>query len=372
MKGITKGLPVEGIGILTWYFVDGKGIIQKIETEGLYVPEVTIRLFSPQSYMTRNKSDSKYLDRHRSEFEFENGNVMTLDYHARSMLPVARAFHEDEVCKVAEGLHMCVTQDENKNLTAHQKQLLKWHFRLGHTAFDHVKWLARRGFISQEISACESPKCASCQFGAAHRKPVGRQSTYEYPKKLGGSGKIAEGDLKPGERVSVDQYESRVRGRLKTSKGKTKEHEMFCGGTIFCDHASHLIDVRHQLTLGATDTIRSKRIFERMAHSNGVKVQNYHSDNGVFTATQFRQHLEESDQDLSLSGVGAHHQNGVAERAIRTVVSRARILMLHAALRWPEMADSSLWPFALSYAAHLWNTTPRESCGGFSPLEIFS
>ncbi|MGH7954382.1 MAG: hypothetical protein ACREOZ_00315 [Gloeomargaritales cyanobacterium] len=43
LKGITKGLPVQGIGILTWYFVDDEGIIQKIETEGLYVPEMTIR-----------------------------------------------------------------------------------------------------------------------------------------------------------------------------------------------------------------------------------------------------------------------------------------------------------------------------------------
>ncbi|MGH7974269.1 MAG: hypothetical protein ACREBR_01990, partial [bacterium] len=40
LKGITKGLPVQGIGILTWYFVDDEGIIQKIETEGLYVPEM--------------------------------------------------------------------------------------------------------------------------------------------------------------------------------------------------------------------------------------------------------------------------------------------------------------------------------------------
>ncbi|MGH7954774.1 MAG: hypothetical protein ACREOZ_02315, partial [Gloeomargaritales cyanobacterium] len=178
--------------------------------------------------------------------------------------------------------------------------------------------------------------------------------------------------LRPGQRISVDQDESRVRGRLKTSRGKSKEHEMFCGGTIFIDHASHLIKVCHQVTLGATDTIRSKRLFERMSHGNGVRVDDYHSDNGVFTAAQFRHHLEEKEQGLTLSGVGAHNQNGIAERGIRTVINRARILTLHANLRWPEMADSSLWPFALSYATHLWNTTPRELCGGLSPMEIFS
>ncbi|MGH7974178.1 MAG: hypothetical protein ACREBR_01535, partial [bacterium] len=373
LKGISSGLPVQGIGILTWYFVDNMGIIQKIETEGLYVPEMTTRLFSPQSYMRKNNNDrSYYMDRHDSKFTFKDGHAMALEYHERSMLPLARGFHEHEVSNIAEEIHMCVNEDGNQNLTAHQKQLLKWHFRLGHTGFDHVKWLARKGFIPNGISACDSPKCASCQFGAAQRRTVGRHSVYDYPKTLGGSGHIKTGDLKPGDRLSVDQYESRVRGRLKTSRGKTVEHEMICGGTIFCDHASHLIDVRHQLTFGATDTIRSKRMFERMALSNGVLPKTYHSDNGVFTATQFRQHLEEFNQGLSLSGVGAHHQNGVAERAIRTVMNRARILMLHASMRWPEEADSSLWPFALSYAAHLWNTTPRASCGGLSPMEIFT
>ncbi|MGH7974205.1 MAG: hypothetical protein ACREBR_01670, partial [bacterium] len=147
---------------------------------------------------------------------------------------------------------------------------------------------------------------------------------------------------------------------------------MYCGGTIFCDHTSGLIDVRHQVSFGATDTIRSKNLFERMAASHGVYIENYHSDNGIFSSFEFRRHLENLHQGQTLSGVGAHHQNGVAERAIQTVVTRARTLMLHAALRWPETSDVTLWPMALSYAAHLWNITPRENGGGLSPLEVFS
>ena len=46
-------------------------------------------------------------------------------------------------------------------------------------------------------------------------------------------------------------------------------------------------------------------------------------------------------------------------------------MMLHAALHWPEVADTALWPMALSYAVHLWNITPREE-SGCSPLEIFT
>ena len=41
---------------------------------------------------------------------------------------------------------------------------------------------------------------------------------------------IKAGDLKPGDRISVDQYESAVLGCLLGSKGWTKEELMFNGG----------------------------------------------------------------------------------------------------------------------------------------------
>ncbi|MGH3053526.1 MAG: hypothetical protein ACRDL7_00935 [Gaiellaceae bacterium] len=181
-----------------------------------------------------------------------------------------------------------------------------------------------------------------------------------YPKKLGGIGHIRAEHLRPGDCVSLDHYETRVKGRLRSSKGREREHEMFCGGTIFCDHASGLINVHHQVTLGASDTLRSKLLFERMSANNGVHIKNYCGDNGVFASKDFRGELALQKQGLTLSGVGAHHQNGVAERAIQTVTAHARIMMLHAALRWPSTTDASYWPFALDYAAHLWNTTPKE------------
>ena len=76
-------------------------------------------------------------------------------------------------------------------------------------------------------------------------------------------------------------------------------------------------------------------------------------------------------QDLHLIRICAHHQNGVAERAIKTVMDWDRVLMLHAALRWPEVADASLWPMALDHAVFSWNKTPRMD-SGLSPDKILS
>ena len=53
------------------------------------------------------------------------------------------------------------------------------------------------------------------------------------------------------------------------------------------------------------------------------------------------------------------------------VTSCAQTIMLHAALHWPEQADVSLWPMALTYATYLWNIMPRPETE-LLPLEIFA
>ena len=71
--------------------------------------------------------------------------------------------------------------------------------------------------------------------------------------------------MKPGDTVSTDQYECRVKGRLPNTRGQEDPAKMYCGGTLFNDHASSKIDVFHQVSIGASDTLRSKGEFEQKA-----------------------------------------------------------------------------------------------------------
>ena len=103
----------------------------------------------------------------------------------------------------------------------------------------------------------------------------------------------------------------------------------------------------------------------------GIPIQQYQTDNGVYTAKDFTLELERNDQTYRLSGVGAHHQNGVAENAIKNISRKARIFMLHAALKWPDQYNKSLWPLAMTYAVHLHNHTPRRE-DGLCPIEIWT
>ena len=102
----------------------------------------------------------------------------------------------------------------------------------------------------------------------------------------------------------------------------------------------------------------------------GINVKHYHTDNGIFTKTKFMQEIESNNQIISSCGVGAHHQNSHAERAIRTVLTIARALILHA-ICWPQKTKTDYWPMATQHASYLNNILLLQSCV-FSPMEIQS
>ena len=116
----------------------------------------------------------------------------------------------------------------------------------------------------------------------------------------------------------------------------------------------------------------AKEKFELICRDNGILPQKYMSDNATaFTSRSFTAHLRELRQINSFAGAGAHHHNGVAERSIRTIMSIARTMMLHSAIHWPDLADATLWPMAVTHAVFLWNHVPSLTTG-LSPHDIFT
>ena len=45
----------------------------------------------------------------------------------------------------ASSICFCVNNKANHNLTPSQKELLRWHFRLGYIGFQHTQWLIFTG-----------------------------------------------------------------------------------------------------------------------------------------------------------------------------------------------------------------------------------
>ena len=178
-------------------------------------------------------------------------------------------------------------------------------------------------------------------------------------------------DLIPGDCVSVDQYICRDKGRLLHTAGKERDVKQYSGGFIAVDHASAFVHIDHQVSLRAGETLKCKSRLENIADGYGVQIKKYRSDNGIFTSNSWKQDCEMKHQTQEFSGVGAQHQNAVAERSIQTLSNWARAMMIHMALHWPNQADVSLWPFAMTQAAHVWNHMPKGETH-LAPIEIFS
>jgi hypothetical protein len=98
-------------------------------------------------------------------------------------------------------------------------------------------------------------------------------------------------------------------------------------------------------------------------------VQDYLTDSGTFKANKCVAHIHETQKMMHLCGNNAHHQNGVAERAIQTISNMTRANILYASMHWKDGIDASLWPLAVNHAIRIYNNTSDK---GFTPADIFN
>ena len=76
-------------------------------------------------------------------------------------------------------------------------------------------------------------------------------------------------------------------GRQPNTFGKEHSNKRLVGGTIFVDHATNFTFHNHQINLTATDTVRSKHLFETALQNYGVPIREYIADNQPFKANEW-------------------------------------------------------------------------------------
>jgi len=415
VKDISKTNIVIGIGTTLHKFnVNGEPIW--LPCLSYHLPSAEVRLFSPQTYHTLYGGHSvvkgdcveMFVGEHQLvvPIDREGANVPTVSNsavsrkeianigpHIRSALPhterkidffgswSSRNFDAwnvktvcDEFDHYAGFCGPCVASADNVNLTAAQKELLLWHWKLG-VSMRRVQELMRpqryeepsgaRGVLDPVIipriptaSSCPIPVCESSELARAkQRNPKVVKSRAIAERQ----GCISADKYLPGDFVSIDQYVVRTPGRLPNGYGRERDCNKFHGGTIFRDAASKVIRAENQVSLGAGETVTAKLRFEEwLWEQAAVRVKHYHSDDGIFNAEMFEDACKDSGQTQSFSGVGAKHQNAEAERAIQTIMSMARMFMIHSGLHWigDGSDDLSLWSFAVDHACWIYNRLP--------------
>jgi hypothetical protein len=202
-----------------------------------------------------------------------------------------------------------------------EKELLRIHQCLAHIPMARIQRLAKQGYFSPRLATCRIPLCQACVYGKLTRTPWRKNKDHQ--RKIGGE------TTAPGECVSVDQLESSVPGIIGQLKG-IPTRSRYKVATVFVDHHSNLSYVHLQISTSSEETLQAKREFELYANSFGIHIKHYHADNGRFADTLWRSDVLQKGQRLTFSGVGAHHQNGRAEKRIRDLQDMARISIIHA------------------------------------------
>jgi len=161
IQGIVGSLPICGQGIISLQVISSSGEIVNIETSTYYILELKTKLFSPQAYFHKCNDDSELIIKQSCALmqlagskEGEEFSEITFNYNQQMCLPTMRAYHNALTTTRALALNACLTDKRNQNLTAAQKLLLHWHFKIGHAGFALIKWLGTKGYFGTKGSSC--------------------------------------------------------------------------------------------------------------------------------------------------------------------------------------------------------------------------
>ena len=88
------------------------------------------------------------------------------------------------------------------------------------------------------------------------------------------------------------------------------------------------MSINHQVDIKANETVKEKLTFEREDKIQGVTINVYHTDNGIFNTSKFMEELLKKQKKIRFSGSSDSHQNGSEERAIKTVVTMESAILM--------------------------------------------
>ena len=191
---------------------------------------------------------------------------------------------ESRGSQMGEKVHE-VLQDQDIPATLDEAELLRWHYRLGHISFFKLRTMAMLNIIPRRLASVKIPKCQACCYGKQTKRPW---RTNKQPREIRPCNK-------PGECISVDQLQSSTTGFIAQLKGKLTRRRYKCA-TVFVDHYSYLTYIHHHDRLTSEETVEAKKAFESYARNYGVKIQNYHCDNGRFADNTFINECAKSGQ----------------------------------------------------------------------------
>ena len=164
-----------------------------IKVPAFYVPKCNVRLLSTTSLLQTYNNETILIEKHQLTLSGISGNptkgAVTALVNPTNNLPTSITYRYNDVPIATQALTTTISEVEinNRNLSEPEKELLRWHYRLGHIGYRKVQFLMRTGVLGRSEaqrrlhSACcrltSPPLCAACQFGRQKRRPSPRKQS---------------------------------------------------------------------------------------------------------------------------------------------------------------------------------------------------
>ena len=202
LKGIASGISIQGEGRVSYDVIDnfGKKIAQ-LCVNAYYCPDLEpgMRLLPPQSIRFSggvmggcdapgNTREDGYIDHdiQATLYSYTKSgrgtlvkqNLLNIPYNLSNNLPILNVQLPTNTNTSLKALNAAinVTNKTNQNLSDAQKELLFWHYKLGHIGFQQLQWMFWMGKIPSrnrsKVANCDIPKCLACQFGKQTKRPI--------------------------------------------------------------------------------------------------------------------------------------------------------------------------------------------------------
>ena len=298
---------------------DGEHI--RVRLDAILVPGLGQRLFSVPTARANGHNILFYANRTP---EIQAANGATIELRQKGDAYFIEAITDQEV-----------TEHTNTATT----QL--WHERLGHASVDNILHMQRThsviGLPDGLSKGSTNDFCTACAEGKATRAPISSTPAIRRTSR----GELVHLDLVTMETTSIGGMRYAV---------------------CFTDDATRM---RWIFFMKAKSEAPTKlREFLTEMKTEGVSIKCFRSDNGgEFTSRDFQRILSDNGIQWTACSPYTPSQNGVAERSWRTLVEKARTMLIQAGL------PKEYWVAAMDTACYLTNRTSSSATDGETPFK---
>ena len=221
--------------------------------------------------------------------------------------------------------------------------LMDWHQRLGHLGFDYVKQLAKSDMGITVEGSLTNPICEACQLGKQTQNPNHRPATHRTSRPL-------------------ELIDSDLAGPIATtSLGGAKYFLLFID-----DYSPYTTIYTIKNTSAVINCFQKFKVEIEKQYKHRIK--RFRSERGgEYTRVAFSRLLTEAGIVREQTAPYSPEQNGVSERANRTIIGRAKAMMFAAGL--PDVMKGE----AVHRVVYLKNRSPTSALEkSMTPLEAMT